>query len=357
MARPLLDYFSPSEVCWFGIEHLNLGYHDYSRLPEPTDGIFAGLPFKEGQPGYQMERIPPYVSTFNPGLDPELPLYKPLPMFEALQAALSGKEPLPSKWDHYQLQTEAEKPAFPEPIYPDAYFIGNAESLLAKQLSSFGINLSNDKSAKLVIVDGENVTEEQLKQAEKVIAQVEAKGGLIWVMISDGKISSALNGLLPAKLELTDRQATSLKSYPDSEIGKYFHLPDLYFSEMNGDRKILKQGLTGEVIRQGTVVLEATNIDWSLFNQVGENRKCAQVVLYEHLQKPSGAALVKIPLKRSQLWISSLDYKISGKESLTFWKGLCQTLQIALNGDNEQNINAKKTKNHDLLLDGPVENK
>lgn len=357
MARPLLDYFSPSEVCWFGIEHINLGYHDYSRLPEATDGIFAGLPYEQGKPGYQLERIPPYVSTFNPGLDPELPLYKPLPMFEALQAALAGKVPLPCKWDHYQPQTEAEKPAFPEPIYSDAYFIGNAESLLSKQLSSFGIELSNDKSAKLVIVDGENVTEEQLKLAEKVVARVEAKGGLIWVMISDGKISSALNGLLPAKLELTDRQATSLKSNSDSEIGKYFHLPDLYFSEMDGDRKILKQGLSGEVVKLGTVVLEATNIDWSLFNQVGENRKCAQVVLYEHLQKPSGAALVNIPLKRSQLWISSLDYKISEKKTLVFWKALCQALRIELNSGNEKNLNTGKNRKHDLLLDGPVDNK
>ena len=161
MARPLLAYYSPSEVCWFGIEHQNIGYHDYSRLPELTDGVFAGLPYTEGKPGYQLERIPPYVSTFNPGLDPSLPVYKPLPMFEALQAALSAKEPLPSKWDHYQLYTPSAKPAFPEPIFDDAYFVGNSESVLGKQLGAFGIKLtSNDKTAKLIIVDGENVSEQ-----------------------------------------------------------------------------------------------------------------------------------------------------------------------------------------------------
>jgi beta-galactosidase len=176
-------------------------------------------------------------------------------------------------------------------------------------------------------------------------------------MIAGGKIAPAINSLLPAKLELTDRPATSLKSNPDSEIGKYFHLPDLYFSENDGDRKILKQGLFGEVVNQGTVVLEATNIDWSLFNQVGENRKCAQAVLYEHLQKPSGAALVKIPLKQSQLWISSIDYKISGEKTMVFWKALCQVLRIELNTGDEKNLNAGKNKKHDLLLDGPVDNK
>ena len=92
-----LSYYSPSEVCWFGLEHMNLGYHHFERLPSLTDGIFAGKPYEEGKPGYQYERIPPYVTTFNPGLDPELPLYKPLPMFNALKAALTG-----GTWTPYQ---------------------------------------------------------------------------------------------------------------------------------------------------------------------------------------------------------------------------------------------------------------
>ncbi|MCU0858208.1 MAG: hypothetical protein MUC65_07385 [Pontiellaceae bacterium] len=110
MARPLLDYFSPSEVCWFGIEHMNPGYSDYSRLPGSADGIFAGLPYEEGKPGYQMERIPPYVSTFNPGLDPDLPLYKPLPMFDALKAALAEDEPQPCEWDAVETHHPAVNP-------------------------------------------------------------------------------------------------------------------------------------------------------------------------------------------------------------------------------------------------------
>jgi beta-galactosidase len=356
MARPMLSYFSPSEVCWFGIEHMNLGYHDYSRLPDPNDGIFAGKPYEEGKPGYQIERIPPYVSTFNPGLDPDLPLYKPLPMFEALQAALSDKEPLPCKWDHYQPQAEAAKPPFPASIYEEAYFVGNTESELAKQLITFGIKLTSDeKIAKLVVVDGENVTEEQLKKAGKIIDRVKTGGGLIWVMISIGEISPALNSLLPAQLELTDRQSTSLKCNPESEFAKYFELPGLYFSEMDGDRKILKHGLAGELVKQGTVVLEATNVDWSLFNQAGENRKCAQVVLYEHLQKPSGVALVKLPSGNAQLWVSTIDYKISTVMTKEFWKNLLAAMRMQVdNGIDSKNSSGKKE--HNLLLDGPVGN-
>ena len=51
MALPYLSYYSPSEICWFGLEHMNLGYHDFNRLPNLTDGIFAGKPYKEGKPG------------------------------------------------------------------------------------------------------------------------------------------------------------------------------------------------------------------------------------------------------------------------------------------------------------------
>ncbi|MFO0926881.1 MAG: hypothetical protein U0736_07535 [Gemmataceae bacterium] len=37
--------------------------------------------------GVQPERLPPYCSTLNPGWDSSLPLYRPLPMFQAMKAA------------------------------------------------------------------------------------------------------------------------------------------------------------------------------------------------------------------------------------------------------------------------------
>jgi beta-galactosidase len=355
MVRPLLAYFSPSEVCWFGIEHMNLGYKDYSRLPDSTDGIFAGLPFVEGKPGYQIERIPPYVTTFNPGLDPELPLYKPLPMFEALQAALSKDIPQPSKWDICCLPVVApKKPDFPEPTFQDAYFVGEPGSVLSKQLDKFGIKFTNDdKTTKLIIVDGENLSEERLKQANKIIDRVKKEGGIIWVMISDQKPSPALNNLLPAKFELTDRQATSLQSNKHYDFEKYFKLPDLYFSEIRGDNKILKQGLSGDLIKQGTIVFEATNVDWSLFNNSPENRKCAQVVLYEHLIKPQGVAMVTFPWGKATFFLSALDYKISDTGMDSFWKNLYASMGIKFYLPGEEKATTD-VQHHDLLIDGPL---
>jgi beta-galactosidase len=355
MVRPLIAYFSPSEVCWFGIEHLNLGYKDYSKLPDSTNGIFAGLPYVEGKPGYQIERIPPYVTTFNPGLDPDLPLYKPLPMFEALQAALAKDIPQPSKWDIGCLPVVAPpRPGFPEPVYMEAYVVGGSDSVLVKRLDKTGLKITkNGMTAKVVIIDGENISDERLKKEDKIIQRVMKEGGLIWIMISDRRKSEALKDLLPADFELTDRQATSLQSNRNFEYERYFRLPDLYFSEIRGDNKIIKQGLDGEILDHGTVVFEATNTDWSLFLNSGENRKCAQVVLYEHLIKPRGVAMITFPKNKAKMFLSTIDYKIDNPATDIFWRDLYSAMAIKSFKPGEQKV-LPETKTHDLLMDGPL---
>ena len=103
------------------------------------------------------------------------------------------------------------------------------------------------------------------------------------------------------------------------------------------------------------VVLEATNTDWSLFNQHPENRKCAQVVLYEKLKKPRGAALVTLPFGKAQMWISTLDYSITGEKAFQFWSDLGKTMGIDMGATNDKKEPGDGEKKHDLLLDGPAE--
>ncbi len=105
LAIPRLAFFSPAETAWFGVEHLNLGYHDFTRLPTERDGVWC-KPFEENKPGVQPERIPPYVCTFNPGWDPSLPLYKALPMFEAQKAAQNPGGPQPCPWERKAVSGE-----------------------------------------------------------------------------------------------------------------------------------------------------------------------------------------------------------------------------------------------------------
>ena len=355
MAKPYLAYFSPSEVCWFGVEHLNLGYHDFSRLPGLQDGIFPGKAYQEGKPGYQFERIPPYVSTFNPGLDPALPLYKELPMFKALQAALKYDSPRPCPWDTFAEVIRPERPKFPDFQYTTVGFAGDKNSALFAFIERVGLNVSSpDKQSDCIIIDAESFTEKQSDIVRKVLENIQKNGGIAWFMLSGGAPSSAASAILPFPLEITSRKATAMSSNLSDEWGRSFDIPSLYFSEIKGDREIMKQGLSGELARQGTVVFSASQTDWSLFNDHPENRKCAQVVLYEYLQKPEGAALVTLPYGKGKLAVSSIDYKINTPETLGFWRDLCSVMQIAWKIEESQsNDDMKKT--HDLLLDGPVE--
>ena len=355
MARPYLAYFSPSEVCWFGIEHMNLGYHDFSRLPNLNDGIFPSKPYEEGKPGYQFERIPPYVTTFNPGLDPKLPLYKPLPMFEAMKAALAQPQPKASAWDSYKEIVPPTLPAFPEAIYEIAFFAGDDKGNLASFIREKGIPIvQNTKTPNLLIIDAETVSQQQLNTAVPVADRIKKNGGLILVMTSGEEISPVLDNFLPAKINITDRRATALENNPQSTWGKFFHLPNLYFAEQEGNREIMKHGLSGELVEKGTIVFQASRTNWALFNNNPENRKCAQVVLYEHLEKPEGAALVTYRFNNATLAVSALDYKLNTKETQTFWKNLFSVMKIN-SSESTENTKEIKQKPHDLLMDGPVD--
>jgi beta-galactosidase len=145
-----------------------------------------------------------------------------------------------------------------------------------------------------------------------------------------------------------------MESNLQSTWGKFFQLPDLYFAEQEGDRYIMKSGLSGELVDKGTVVLQASRTDWSLFNNNPENRKCAQVVLYEHLKKPEGAALVTYRIDNATLAVSALDYRLDTKETQTFWENLFTAMKINSSGSSEKSTGIKQ-KQHDLLMDGPVD--
>jgi beta-galactosidase len=354
MARPYLAYFSPSEVCWFGIEHMNLGYHDFSRFPGLQDGIFPGKAFREGVPGYQFERIPPYVTTFNPGLDPALPLYKELPMFQALRAALKYEKPQPIIWDTFKEIIRPERTKFSDAQYTSVGFSDDISSALLPFMERVGITISK-KQPDCIIIDAETFTEEQSNVISKLLEQIQKNGGIVWLMLADGKPSSAASSILPFPLEITSRKATALKSDRADGWGRFFDIPSLYFSEIKGDdRNMMKQGLSGELVRQGTVIFSPSETDWSLFNDHPENRKCAQVVLYEQLQKQEGAALVSLPYGKGKLVVSTIDYRINTPETLEFWRDLCSAMQIAWSAETIKSGDESK-KAHDLLLDGPVE--
>jgi beta-galactosidase len=239
-------------------------------------------------------------------------------------------------------------------MYTSAAFIGKPGGQLHAHLQTAGIAIAPlDDATNLLIIEAKAASATDLQQASSIIETIRRHGGLIWIMFTGKTENTAVNTLIPAGYRLTDRQATALEPNKSSPWGKYFDLPRLYFAEADGDRQIIKCGLSGDIIARGKTVLTASRTDWSLFNQQAENKKCAQIVLYEQLEKPSGVALLTLGFGKGALAISTLDYRIQNRETAAFWKTLFAAMQIDLS-DKTIKKNETSKKNHDLLLDGPV---
>jgi beta-galactosidase len=102
-----------------------------------------------------------------------------------------------------------------------------------------------------------------------------------------------LNELLPAPVEVTDRQGSSLLPVTASPVTVGLKPSDLYFSE-SSPQIILDGGLSGPLVKRGTVLLEASNTDWLKWNKEAEYAKTAMVLRSERESKPSGAAIVEL---------------------------------------------------------------
>ncbi|MBR6388763.1 MAG: hypothetical protein IKS15_01405 [Opitutales bacterium] len=363
IARPKLAYFSPSEVCWFGLEHLPYGYKDFSRLPSLTDGVFPAKPYVEGKPGYQFERIPPYIFTINPGLDKSLPFMRPLAHYKALKAAVKGQ---PCEYDSVNMQKISDPKAFahPETVEPlppakfaKAYFIGDKNGRLAKALVKKGVVLDFGGGSDFAIADAENLGGGGAEKLREFAAKSLAKNpdAVLLFMIAENDFCAEASEFFGGKISSAKHAGTALDFPNGSGLKKYFNLFDVYFSEpqssgnMEG-RKIFKRVVSGEFLKEARRDFEPSNIDWSLFD-AAELRKCAQAVLYEKLQKPGGAVLAEKKWGRGRVAASSLNYNISTRQSDLLFKSVFRILGLAtMKGE----ASAEKAAAHDLLMDGPI---
>jgi hypothetical protein len=92
---------------------------------------------------------------------------------------------------------------------------------------------------------------------------------------------------------VTDRQSSSLLPIAASPVTVGLKPSDLYFSE-SSPPIILDGGLSGPLIKQGTVLLEAANTDWLKWNKEAEYAKTAMILRSEQESKTSGAAIVEV---------------------------------------------------------------
>ena len=349
LARDKLDYFSASETVWFGLEHLNIGYHDFSCLPTEEDGIYFTRPYHEGIPGMQPERIPPFVTTLNPGWDPKLPLYKPLAMFEAMKASLTPGKPLP-----FQSRIPFRKrPDVPSPTFDSVRFIGDEQSNLYALLKRHRLSMTDDSAAEFVIIDAH--TGLRTASEKKIVDSVLSCGGTVLVMLNDRELDlDLLDTILPKPVILTDRQISSFVHGAKNKRTAPFSLKELYLVEPDQTTHMMQCGLDGPFVMNSTVLLRACDIDWSLFH-APENRKCGALVLSEKLQKPSGAALVEWTQGEGKILLCSIGSSRTSERTTTFWEKLFSCLGVNMAEEADSTVPKKENKKqHDLLRDGPI---
>ena len=325
-AQPKLAFFSPSELAWFGLEQLPFGYRNHRRVPNLQDGIFFG-PFVEGKPGIQIERLPPYAMSFNPGFDPALPLYKPLPMFNAMRDALQTPPANATKWA-VKPPVERSQPKATNAI-AQVGFIG--ADTLRQQLFAMGIPIAaNTENVQMLVIDGDDLGGANGRQVLAQAQQLLARGGTVWLMAREsGAALPQLQSLLGNEVTLTNRRASSLLRGAHDAAINGFGLGDLYFAEEPSDVYFQKHGLSGALVDASRVLLKASNTDWTLANRRGESEKSAMLV-YEQLQKPPGAALIDVPRPTGKLWLSTLDTALKTPHYRAFWRQIFQNLGVQL---------------------------
>ncbi|MGV8092547.1 MAG: glycoside hydrolase family 2 TIM barrel-domain containing protein [Mangrovibacterium sp.] len=322
------SYTSVFNIIWYGLKPLPFGLSDQSRSPRPEDGIFFPS-YREGIPGVQPERLGPYISTVNPGYDPSLPLYDPWPMFGAVRAInASPSEPfrIEYKGDIAKSSPSAEK-------INQVGMICGPSGRLKDYLAGLGVPFvetapSGKQQAGMVIIDGKtaNLTEPGKQQILRFLND----GGkvLVWGIIPE--TLDQVNTILLYPLELTDRTATSFLVKTADELVAGLEHKDFYFTELIR-RPVMRQGLSGELVKKGTVVVEACNTDWSRWNSRPEYLKTAAVYRSEQEAKPEGAAMIKVASGKGEIYVSNLDLLELKSEGESLFKTLLTNLGVVLN--------------------------
>ncbi|GGB02280.1 glycoside hydrolase family 2 protein [Puia dinghuensis] len=257
-------YQSVFNMVWYGLRPLPLGMKDTTRPPRLEDGVYF-THFKEGEPGVQPERLGPYCTTLNPGYDPALPMYRTWPLFDAIRDAATGAN--------------------------SARWMADTPVVKRQPVAHSG------QSGEVVFIDGVRGLGE--------IDKVTAHGGMAVVWGVRPEMLTQLNKLLPARLELYPRKASSLLPVGQDSITAGITAADMYFSEMRPP-EIVDYTLGGPLVDSSLVLLQACGTDWLKWNKQPEYAKTAMVLRSQLETKPPGAVLVVLSLGRGRLVMSTL---------------------------------------------------
>jgi len=357
------SYTSVFNLAWYGLKPLELGLEDVTRASKTTDGIFFNE-YEEGKPGYQPERLGPYTSTFNPGYDPNLPLYKTWPLFDAVKAAYSDNyAQLNNVWKQFEDNTVKVNPL--DEKQGMVWLSGELDGELKTKFENLAIKFESLTLSQnqLIIVDGAYppVLSSKLTKNLKVALQ-NGSTLVFWGATSNSK--AFIEALTSKDVEFYNRNATSYVINAEHAIMNEQRNASFYFSELTKE-PVSTVSIGGDWVEEGQLILKACNTDWLKWNYQGEDIKTAKVYRNELETKASGDIIVRQAKGAGEIIVSTIDLFVLGDQSKHLvhtmianlggvFKGKVRDIPQALNSNGIlENVNfygSVKNDSHDIEL-------
>jgi hypothetical protein len=331
------SYVSVFNLAWYSLKPLPLGHENQEKAPTVENGIFF-CNYQEGKPGVQPERLGPYCTTFNPGYDPDLPLYAPWPMYEAIKAVYTPGGPLPSPYEVEQTSPlQKPLPAFDQPA--PVVFFGDVHGLHYQGLKTSGIQFSEDPAGNLIYADLETISAEQGKTLKTRIESLKFGGGTVIISGLTTASEGILENLIGEKIEVFVREAPSLVfagEYANTDpLVDHFRLQDLYFSE-DEDNVIQRYGICWQGLQNAKALLKSCSCDWRMWNDRAESSKTAALYRSEK-ELPAANALVILELGKARILLSTIEMRehraLSERRRKDLWNKLMKAAGARTDAD------------------------
>ncbi len=311
------SYMCVFNLAWYALQPLPLGLADTGRAPGPKDGIFFDRQ-KEGGIGVQPERLGPYTSTFNPGYDPSLPLYREWPMFEAIKDAYEPAGAKKGKWS--KKPENKAKYKYPSPWIDKVLYAGDKNSKLYSVLRLSGWDLSGGDDARMLLIDGSGLDQSNIGEIQQTSDAFAKAGKIVFVWGVSGDNAGLISRIAGARVTCEERRATSM-------VSRYIPNSALYFTE-SSNKEIMSCGIGGDILTAGNRIIDPCNTEWDAWNYRGENVKTAAVFRTEQERKPDAAALVSVPRYKGKVLVCSIDYMAPTKDKILLYTELAAFLGV-----------------------------
>lgn len=315
------SYSTVFNMAWYALRPLPLGKRDVTSKPQlEQDGIWFDE-YREGQPGIQPERIGPYCTTFNPGYDPDLPLFIPWPMYDAMRAANAGNVPAQSRWGRADTLQYRHRPVMKtQRKYENTLLISmDKDCELGRIMRTLGVSMHPMKNPAqtLILVDASSTCDDKTAQQLKKWME---QGSTLWLWNPAPQTIDYYNQTvlpLPIALEKLPRS-----SYLPVNKGwmQGLNNEDFYFCELQRDEASLYT-LSGPLVDEGEVLLNACRTDWRTWNRQPEELKTAALIRSENESTQALPVLVKY----GKVYVSTLS-NFTGHD-----RGLNTLTQMLLN--------------------------